>query len=224
MNQPHPPSSIPQQTTDLQQLEQGCSHQPPRTVFNTSLSTPSSSSLSTVAFDYSSCYSSNAKKRRRRHNVHFASTSDLLIIPSKSSQDKQSSWYTEQDFTNFKSDSRSFSKAMAKSSCVDTLESIAYSLATKTATPLHHVHPHPHEKILARGIEHIVSPTVQKLLAHRRKVIIRKVLCKQTSLRQQLSGMDKKELEWRMTEEMSQCSMAGSEFAKDWAMLKLLHH
>lgn len=112
---------------------------------------------------------------------------------------------------------------MEKSSCVDTFESIAYSLATKTATPLHH-HVHPHEKILTRGVEHIVSPTVLKLLAHRRKVVMRRVLREQASLRKQLSGMNKRELECRMTEELAQCSMAGSEFAKGWAVLKLLHH
>ena len=112
---------------------------------------------------------------------------------------------------------------MANSSCVDTLESIAYSLATKTAPPLRHVHPH--EQILSRGIEHTLSPTVQKLLIHRRKVLMRKVLCKQASVRKQLSesGMNKKELEWIMSEELAQCSRAGSEFAKDWAVLKLLH-
>ncbi len=226
MNQPHPPSPAQQQTAAVLQLQQSCwgssSHQPPRTVSNTSLSAFSSSSpLSAATVDHSS---HNARKRRRRRNVHFASTSNLLSIPSKSSENKESFWYTQQDYAKFKRDARFFSKAMAKSSCVDTLESIAYSLATKAPTPLHHVHPH--EQILSRGIEHTLSPTVQKLLIHRRKVLIRKVLCKQASSRKELSvsGMNKKELEWIMSEELAQCSRAGSEFAKDWAVLKLLHH
>ena len=223
MNQPHPPSPAQQQTAAVLQLQQSCwsscSHQPPRSVSNTSLSTFSSSPLSAATVDHSS---HNARKRRRRHNVHFAPTSELLSIPSKSSQDKSSIWYTQQDYAKFKRDARFFSKAMANSSCVDTLESIAYSLATKAPTPLHHVHPH--EQILSRGIEHTLSPTVQKLLVHRRKVLMRKVLCKQASLRKDLSGMNKKELERIMSEELAQCSRAGSEFAKDWAMLKLLHH
>ena len=230
MNQPHPPSSAQQQTTAANlQFQQSCwessSQQPPRTVSNTSLSTASSPPLSAATVDHSSCYSPNTRKRRRRHNVHFAPTSELLSIPSKSSENKQAFWYTQQDFTKFKRDARFFSKAMANSSCVDTLESIAYSLATKAPTPLHH-HVHPHEQILSRGIEHTLSPTVQKLLIHRRKVLMRKVLCKQASLRKQLSesGMNRKELEWIMSEELAQCSRAGSEFAKDWAMLKLLHH
>ena len=228
MNQPHPSSSAQQQTTAaILQFQQSCwgssSQQPPRTVSNTSLSTASSPPLSAATVDHHSSH--NARKRRRRHYVHFAPTSELLSIPSKSSQDKQAFWYTQQDYTKFKRDARFFSKAMANSSCVDTLESIAYSLATKAPTPLHH-HVHPHEQILARGIEHTLSPTVQKLLVHRRKVLMRKVLCKQASLRKQLSesGMNRKELEWIMSEELAQCSRAGSEFAKDWAMLKLLHH
>ena len=67
---------------------------------------------------------------------------------------------------------------MEESACVDILKSIAYSLVTKTAMK-HHIHLHPHEKILTRGIEHAVSPTVLKLMAHRRKVVTRKVLCEQ---------------------------------------------
>jgi hypothetical protein len=143
------------------------------------------------------------------------------MIPSKSSQDNESLWYTKQDFTNFKCDLRSSSKAMEESACVDILESIAYSLVTKTAMK-HQIHPHPHEKILTRGIEHAVSPTVLKLMAHRRKVVTRKVLCEQARLRKQ-PGMNKKEPERRMAAELAQCSMAASMFAKDWAVLKLLH-
>ncbi len=111
---------------------------------------------------------------------------------------------------------------MAKSSCTDSLESIAYSLATKTATSTMKHHLHPHEKMLTRGIEHTVSPTVLKLIVHRRKVVIRKVLHKQARMREK-PGINEQELELRMIVELAQCSMDASLFAKDWAALKLLH-
>lgn len=113
---------------------------------------------------------------------------------------------------------------MAESSCTESLESIAYSLAfaSKTATSTMKHHLHPHEKILTRGIEHTVSPTVLKLIAHRRKVVIRKVLREQARMREK-HGVDKQDLEMRMIVKLAQCSMNASLFAKDWAELKLLH-
>lgn len=111
---------------------------------------------------------------------------------------------------------------MAESSCAESFESIAYSLATRTATRAMIHHLHPHDKIQTRGIEHTVSPTVLKLIAHRRKVVIRKVLREQARMREK-PGITKQELDLRMIVELAQCSMNASLFAKDWAALKLLH-
>jgi len=197
---------------------------------------------------------SNKRQRLHRKQVRFASTSDLFLLPTKSSQDLQSSWYTEDDFTNSKRDLRYCSKVIVgSSSCVvDVMECIAYSLAT-TSTTNHlllqtlKTHLHPHERILTRGIEHTVSPTVLKLLAHRRKVVIRKIVRESGRLRQQLRHQhhhqlqhhqhhqqqqhqlgrnhphpimgDTTEMEWRA---FAQYSRENTAFAREWAVLKLL--
>ncbi len=91
---------------------------------------------------------------------------------------------------------------------------------------------HPCERILARGIEHQLSSTVCRLMEHRRKVVVRRVVSEQARLRQQRLQMKKlgmceimsgdAEFEWRMSMALAQLSMESTAFAKEWAVLKLL--
>eukprot|EP00984_Skeletonema_dohrnii_P030856 scaffold22703_cov84-Skeletonema_dohrnii-CCMP3373.AAC.1 len=121
------------------------------------------------------------------------------------------------------------------SSCpvVDVVEDIAYGLATESLS-LNEIQArirqlHPQERILTRGIEHVVSDTVLKLMAHRRKVVVRRVVNEQARLRQQLQQQQEEvgrgrdaEAEWRMSMALAQFSMENTVFAKEWAVLKLL--
>ena len=120
------------------------------------------------------------------------------------------------------------------SSCpvVDVVEDIAYGLATESLDVMmiqaRIRQLHPQERIFTRGIEHVVSSTVLKLMAHRRKVVVRRVVNEQARLRQQLQqqvvsrGRDAAEAEWRMSMALAQFSMENTVFAKEWAVLKLL--
>ena len=121
------------------------------------------------------------------------------------------------------------------SSCpvVDVVEDIAYGLATESLDVMmiqaRIRQLHPQERIFTRGIEHVVSSTVLKLMAHRRKVVVRRVVNEQARLRQLQQqqqqvgsrGRDA-EVEWRMSMALAQFSMENTVFAKEWAVLKLL--
>jgi len=119
------------------------------------------------------------------------------------------------------------------SSCpvVDVVEDIAYGLATESLDVMmiqaRIRQLHPQERIFTRGIEHVVSSTVLKLMAHRRKVVVRRVVNEQARLRQLQQqvgsrGRDAAEAEWRMSMALAQFSMENTVFAKEWAVLKLL--
>jgi hypothetical protein len=83
---------------------------------------------------------------------------------------------------------------------------------------------HPTEKILIRGIEHSVSPSVLKYVAYRRKVAVRKVLREQRRLRRERSS--KSSIRRREKDEMAialgEYSRECTAFARDWAAQKLL--
>lgn len=128
-----------------------------------------------------------------------------------------------------------------KSSCGDHMEGIAYALlASERGMPTDDIRHsmmkrqdmiHPCERILTRGIEAIVSPTVGRLMEHKRKAVVRRVLDEQERLRHQRMQMKRlgmsqmigdAEFEWRMSMALAQCSMESTVFAKEWAILKLL--
>mmetsp|Transcript_13005 Transcript_13005/g.21306 ORF Transcript_13005/g.21306 Transcript_13005/m.21306 type:complete len:240 (+) Transcript_13005:34-753(+) len=177
--------------------------------------------------DYDDCQTPAPKRQRRsrpkhQKSVHFAPTSNLLIIPTKSTQDVHSSWYTEQDHIHSKIEMSFCSKVMGQSSCVNYIEDIAYALATESSISMQSVQSmkrrlNPCERILTRGIEHSVSPTVLKLLAHRRKVVTRRVVGEQARLRQQSGRNDMGD-----AEALAQFSREKTSFSRDWAVLKLM--
>jgi len=94
-------------------------------------------------------------------------------------------------------------------------------------------HLHPHERILIRGMEHTISPTVLKLMAHRRRVVIRRIVTEQGRLRQLCQqqqggggggggGEGNHSLIIRRDEALAHYSRENTAFAREWAVLKLL--
>lgn len=119
------------------------------------------------------------------------------------------------------------SKVMGKSSCVDYIEGIAYALATESHISTKSVQSmkrrlNPCERILTRGIEHSVSPTVLKLIAHRRKVVVRRVMEEQARLRLLQKQSGRNDIVQDEAEALAQFSRERTAFARKWAVLKLL--
>ena len=72
-----------------------------------------------------------------------------------------------------------------------------------------------------------MSPTVLKLIAHRRKVVVRRVMDEQARLRllqkqQQQSGSSRNDIVKDEAEALAQFSRERTAFARKWAVLKLL--
>eukprot|EP00985_Skeletonema_marinoi_P031739 scaffold37787_cov153-Skeletonema_marinoi.AAC.1 len=164
---PPPQSSSPMQqhSANMQQQQQP-RHYLSRTVSNTSTSSSSSSQQTTTT-------APNKRQRLRNRSVHFAPISNLFIVPTKSPQDIHASYYNEQDTVNFKREMSYSSQVMSSCPVVDVVEDIAYGLATESLDVMmiqaRIRQLHPQERIFTRGIEHVVSSTVLKLMAHRRK-------------------------------------------------------
>mmetsp|Transcript_20648 Transcript_20648/g.31871 ORF Transcript_20648/g.31871 Transcript_20648/m.31871 type:complete len:233 (-) Transcript_20648:96-794(-) len=223
---PQSQSSSPMQQHSANMQQQQPRHYLSRTVSNTSTSSSSSQQTTTTA--------PNKRQRLRNRSVHFAPISNLFIVPTKSPQDIHASYYNEQDTVNFKREMSYSSQVMSSCPVVDVVEDIAYGLATESLDVMmiqaRIRQLHPQERILTRGIEHVVSSTVLKLMAHRRKVVVRRVVNEQARLRQlqqqqqQVGGRwrDAAEAEWRMSMALAQFSMENTVFAKEWAVLKLL--
>jgi hypothetical protein len=193
--------------------------------------TISSSCASSTTSSFEEQLSFTRTSKRPQQRVHFAATSIFSIIPSKSTQELQSSWYTDDDTKIFKA-SRSFSSlALRESSCARAMECLVISLAANKTTADSPAAAYPpmdnvERAELIRGIEHSVSPVVLKYVTHRRNVHMRKVLREQAKLRHQHhQHLDDDMLmmnnEDDMVASLAQCSMKSSAFAREWAKLKL---
>jgi hypothetical protein len=81
-------------------------------------------------------------------------------------------------------------------------------------------------------MEHTISPTVLKLMAHRRRVVIRRIVTEQGRLRQLCQqqqgdgggsgGEGNHSLIIRRDEALAHYSRENTAFAREWAVLKLL--
>ena len=142
-------------------------------------------------------------------------TTTSTAAATASAEEEESASTTNNDSTTALKSSSSSSPPVLSQETIDTMKS----------------HLHPTEKILIRGIEHSVSPSVLKYVAYRRKVALRKVLREQRRLRRERSsssssGSSSSKSSSREKDEMAialgEYSRECTAFARDWAVQKLL--
>jgi hypothetical protein len=135
--------------------------------------------------------------------VRFSESSTLIITQPKSSTEKQASWYTKKDFSQFRSDARACVKSLSETRSHEVIEHIAYSVVS--GTPLSSCPVLENERIC--GIEHLVSHDVLKVLVQRRKMAVARVL-------------DEQDVQCSMgikdSNRIAHVSMANSAFTKEW--------
>ena len=118
-----------------------------------------------MAQDMNNMMDTSCKKQ-----VRFREYSDLFITEAK--REEETTWYTREDFDDFKLNARLTSQALRKTKTAKLMQHIAQSAASQS--PDMNVRVHSREFI--HGIEHLISPEVTKFLVLQRKKTIKRVL------------------------------------------------
>ena len=141
---------------------------------------------------------------RSNKRLRFSEMSTLVIFPPRSDVHVQNSWYSKEEVALFKRELRTSTQALRDTRTAKAMKYIAYSIST--GLPLTNIHIHGKEHI--RGMEHLLSPDVLKLLFQRRRQTITRVLEEQASQKQNGMGDPSR---------LAQVSMNNSSFTREWA-------
>ena len=185
-----PPSLSPSSTMD--HYEQSQEQQQPHR--------PRSSSLQTITScmkHTSSRKRTNRATRQAQLVVSFAQTSQVLILPRRTSMDVHCSWYNKEDLGQFKVAMRESAQSFSKTRTATLLmKHVAYLAAMTTSTTSSSAQtspsnsttptsngtalPLPTKNLHAiRGIEHMLCPVLSEVLLSRRKLRVARVLDEQ---------------------------------------------
>ena len=184
-----PPSLSPSSTMDHyeQSQEQQQPHRP-----RSSLQTITSCMKHT-----SSRKRTNRATRQAQLVVSFAQTSQVLILPRRTSMDVHYSWYNKEDLGQFKVAMRESAQSFSKTRTATLLmKHVAYLAAMTTSTTSSSAQtspsnsttptsngtalPLPTKNLHAiRGIEHMLCPVLSEVLLSRRKLRVARVLDEQ---------------------------------------------
>ncbi|KAL7482076.1 hypothetical protein ACHAW6_007761 [Cyclotella cf. meneghiniana] len=138
-----------------------------------------------------------------KKQVRFSETSILLVTAPKTCCENEATWYNKNDIRAFKQHSRESSAALMGTQEAKMMRCIGYSVQEGTDLPDMKVEDV--ERI--RGLEHLMSPDVCKVLLQRRRATIVKVLEEQR--RQELAGEQD-------AAKIALISSRNSKFAVEW--------
>lgn len=168
--------------------------------------------------------SSRPKKR-----VCFSEYSKLTLFPPSSREDARASWYSRNDIEHFKREARNETLALRRNTVApDQVKELAYfvsktvSSGGASANSIHGSDADivPNNSVEMRGLEHLVSKNVLKLLLERRKLAISRVIHEQAM--QKLLHSDKLgggecDSAARVAKAVAQVSKLNSQFSKEWS-------
>lgn len=169
----------------------------------------------------SSSSSKNGRKRRRRQQVGFSPRSEVIVLPSAKDHegDLARKWYDRAELAEFKAESRRVALSLSGTRTARLMKGLAYLAASgssdgKGAAVDATTSASSSSSSLAciRGLEHLLCPTVARLLLHRRRVHVGRVLDEQRRLRAADAANEPRS--W--ADELASVSMANSEFGKEW--------
>lgn len=127
----------------------------------------------------------------------------MILTRPKTEKELQACWYSKHEIKRFRTDVHLAAGRFAKSRASKVIKQIAYSILR--GTPQSEVNFHHEEVVL--GIEHLISPSVMKILMKKRTMTITRVL-------------DEQEYQTRTGEKsrarLALASMENSAFTKEW--------
>lgn len=138
-----------------------------------------------------------------KKTLRFSDTSVLIVTKPRSDSDRQASWYTKHEIRHFRKTAEQAAKRFANSQESNVIKHVAYSVmsgAAQSDKSFHH-------KELVCGLEHMISPSILKVLIQRRKMTIERVLEEQ-HVQTELGENDPIRI--------ALASMENSAFTKEW--------
>ena len=147
--------------------------------------------------------------------VRFSEFSSLTMFSAHPREVVRAAWYSKRDIDNFKRDIRHDTLALRETMAGAEIEHLAHSIISSSstsnararATPCFNVHDDI-EELDARGLEHLISPQVLKLIFQRRKLATSRVIQEQEM---------QKELGIKDNLRLSQVSRKYTGFSKEWS-------
>lgn len=149
-----------------------------------------------------------SKKIERRPSVRFSPTSEVVVLPPRTREDVRGCWYDGSDYVSFKRTLGINALALRKTRTAGLMKRVAYLAAASvsansggdddgddssaSATPAPRQQQEDDALVASRlrgridsirGMEHLLCPTVAKLLLHRRRLTLRRVLDEQRRTR-----------------------------------------
>lgn len=138
-----------------------------------------------------------------KKKVRFSELSQMVVTQPKTEDDLLASWYTKHEVKKFKRNAEISAKRFAKSRASHTIKQLAYSIMSGTPQK----NANFDHKELVCGLEHILSPSMMKLLMQRRKMTIVRVLEEQ--------DIQRKSGETNISR-IALASMENSSLTKEW--------
>ena len=138
-----------------------------------------------------------------KKTVRFSDRSVLIVTNPRSDSDRQASWYTKHEIKHFKKNAELAAKKFANSQESNVIKHVAYSVISGTAQSNKNFYHKEH----VCGLEHLISPSMLKILVRRRKLTIERVLGEQ-DVQMKLGESDPSRI--------ALVSMGNSAFTKEW--------
>ncbi|KAL3804159.1 hypothetical protein HJC23_013678 [Cyclotella cryptica] len=145
-----------------------------------------------------------SERTGNKKQLRFAKTSTLIVTQPKTASEMESSWYSTHDIREFKADTKKSSQALFGTQSASAMTYIGRCIQTGEAQE--ELTIDDIEKI--RGIEHLVSPAVCRVLFQSRRATIARVLQEQARQEEEVGPRD--------AEKLASVSLASSGFAKEW--------
>ena len=149
---------------------------------------------------------------KSRKRLRFSPTSELIITDPKTTRDRQSAWYTKATIDEFKRCARQTALSHRETRTSKLIKCIAISATT--GSPPVEIQVRGAEHI--RGLEHMISLDVLKVLLDRRRSTIRAVLECQKEMRDAGIRVDPSRIAF--------VSEANSSFTKEWYSRLIAFH
>lgn len=158
-----------------------------------------------------------------RRRVRFAETNRMAVLPCRDTEDVSKCWHTKSDVANFKRRARLHAASLSETKTAKLMRLVTYLAAAthvgQTNGPLSlttkDIAGNLGDRIdAARGVEHLVCPTISKLLIYRRKLAQRRVLEEQSRIERR-SAFDSS-AEDAGAERIARAAREASSFSREW--------
>lgn len=163
------------------------------------------------------------QRQKQQRRVRFSETSQAVILPARTSEELNQCWLTKSDVAGYKRLTKIQAASLSATRTAKLLKHVAYLAATthgdRDKTGDRAPSPTPQDAAASlglggridavRGMEHLVCPTVARLLIQRRRAVLLRVLEEQERVRGREDG--------GAEERIARAAREASSFSREWS-------